>query len=51
MNGKPVSRDILRLNYNVNFEDKNIQIATTDTMVVQTRESNQKVFFSTKYVK
>ena len=51
MNGKPVSRDILRLNYNVKFEDKNIQIATTDTMVVQTRESNQKVFFSTKYVK
>ena len=51
MNGQPVQRDILRLAYEVNFTDKNIQVATTDTMVVQTRESNQKVFFSTKYVK
>lgn len=51
MNGQPVQRDILRLAYEVNFTDKNIQVATTDTMVVQTRESNQKVFFSTKYMK
>ena len=51
MNGQPVQRDILRLAYEVNFADKNIQVATTDTMVVQTRESNQKVFFSTKYMK
>jgi len=48
-NGKPVQRDILRLAYNVNFADKNIQVATNDTLVVQTRESNQKVFFSPKY--
>lgn len=51
MNQKPVSRDILRLSYNVKFEDKDIQVSTVDTMVVQTRESNQKVFFSPKYVK
>jgi hypothetical protein len=50
MNQKPVSRDILRLSYNVKFEDKDIQVSTVDTMVVQTRESNQKVFFSPKYV-
>ena len=50
MNQKPVSRDILRLNYNVQFADKDIQVVTTDTMVVQTRESNQKQFFSPKYV-
>ena len=51
MNGQPVQRDILRLAYNVNFGDKNIQVSTADTLVVQTRESNQKVFFSTKYIK
>ena len=50
MNQKPVSRDILRLNYNVQFADKDIQVSTVDTMVVQTRESNQRVFFSPKYV-
>ena len=49
MNGKPVQRDILRLAYNVNFTDKDIQVVTTDTMVVQTRESNKKEFFSPKY--
>ena len=49
MNEKPVSRDILRLSYNVNFEDKNIQVATTDTMVVQTRESNKREWFDYKY--
>ena len=48
-NGQPVQRDILRLAYNVNFADKNIQVATNDTLVVQTRESNKKVFFSPKY--
>lgn len=50
-NGKPVQRDILRLAYNVNFADKDIQVSTTDTLVVQTRESNKKEFFSPKYVK
>ena len=51
MDGKPVQRDILRLSYQVSFDDRNIQVSTTDTLVVQTRESNQKVFFSPKYVK
>ena len=50
-NGQPVQRDILRLAYDVNFEDKNIQVSTADTLVVQTRESNKKEFFSPKYVK
>ena len=49
-NGQPVQRDILRLTYDVNFADKDIQVSTNDTLVVQTRESNQKVFFDTKYV-
>ena len=49
MNQQPVSRDILRLKYNVDFTAKNIQVETTDTMVVQTRESNQRVFFTPKY--
>ena len=51
MNGQPVQRDILRLAYNVKFNDKDIQISTTDTLVVQTRESNKKEFFDYKYVK
>ena len=51
MNGKPVQRDILRLAYEVNFTDNNIQVSTSDTLVVQTRESNKKEFFSPKYVK
>ena len=51
MNGKPVQRDILRLAYKVQFNDKDIQVATTDTLVVQTRESNKKEFFDNKYVK
>lgn len=51
MDGKPVQRDILRLAYDVNFSKNNIQVSTTDTLVVQTRESNQKVFFSPIYVK
>jgi hypothetical protein len=50
-NGQPVQRDILRLTYDVNFDSKNIQVSTSDTLVVQTRESNQKVFFSPKYIK
>ena len=48
-NGEPVQRDILRLAYNVDFTAKNIQVSTADTLVVQTRESNKKVFFSPKY--
>lgn len=51
INGQPVQRDILRLAYDVKFENKNIQVSTADTLVVQTRESNKKVFFSPKYVK
>lgn len=51
MDGKPVQRDILRLAYDVNFTKNNIQVSTADTLVVQTRESNQKVFFSPMYVK
>ena len=49
-NGQPVQRDILRLAYNVKFNDKNIEVTTADTLVVQTRESNKKEFFSPKYV-
>ena len=51
LNGEPVQRDILRLAYDVDFTKNNIQVSTTDTLVVQTRESNQKVFFSPIYVK
>ena len=51
MNGEPVQRDILRLAYNVKFNNKDIQVTTSDTLVVQTRESNKKEFFSTKYIK
>ena len=50
-NGQPVQRDILRLAYDVKFDNKNIQVSTTDTLVVQTRESNKREFFSPKYVK
>ena len=50
-NGQPVQRDILRLAYNVNFANSDIQVATADTLVVQTRESNIKEFFTPKYVK
>ena len=48
-NGKPIQRDILRLAYNVNFGDKNIQVSTNDTLVVQTRESNKREWFDYKY--
>ena len=51
LDGQPVQRDILRLAYDVNFKDNNIQVSTTDTLVVQTRESNKKDFFKYKYVK
>ncbi len=51
MNGELMQRDVLRLAYNVDFTDKNIQVSTNDTLVVQTRESNKRVFFSPKYVK
>ena len=49
MNGQPVKRDILRLAYNLDFTARNIQVSTNDTLVVQTRESNQRVFFTPKY--
>lgn len=66
INEKPVDRDILRLAYNVKIQKgkvigKNDQgkdivlpndmdVVSTDTLVVQTRESNKKVEFATKYV-
>ena len=50
-NGEPVQRDILRLAYDVKFNNSDIQVSTSDTLVVQTRESNKKVFFSPKCVK
>lgn len=49
MNGKPVNRDILRLAYKVDFADQNIKVDTKDTLVVQTRESNKREFFTPKY--
>ena len=49
MNGEAVNRDILRLDYKVDFTDQKVKVATADTMVVQTRESNKKVFFTPKY--
>ena len=49
-NGQPVQRDILRLAYNVKFDNNDIQVSTNDTLVVQTRESNKREFFSPKYV-
>ena len=50
-NGEPVQRDILRLAYDVNFANSDIQVSTADTLVVQTRESNKREFYSPKYVK
>lgn len=49
MNGNPVDRDILRLSYKVNFGGS-ISVESKDTLVVQTRESNKREFFSPKYV-
>jgi peroxiredoxin len=37
--------------YGQKFNDKDIQVSTADTLVVQTRESNKKEFFDSKYVK
>ncbi|MCF0192929.1 MAG: DUF1735 domain-containing protein [Prevotella sp.] len=51
MNGELVQRDILRLSYDVDFNDGAIKVSTADTLVVQTRESNKKVFFSPAFVK
>ena len=51
VNGEPVQRDILRLAYDVNFSKNNVQVSTNDTLVVKTRESNKRVFFTPKYVK
>jgi hypothetical protein len=51
MNQQPIQRDILRLEYKVKFDDKDIQVSTNDTLVVQTRESNKREFFDYKYVK
>ena len=50
-NGEPVQRDILRLAYEVTFAENNISVSTNDTLVVQTRESNKREFFTPKYVK
>jgi len=49
--GVLVQRDILRLAYEVKFNDKDIQISTADTLVVQTRGANKREFFEPKYVK
>mgnify|MGYP004444856441 FL=1 len=49
INGEPVQRDILRLSYTVEFGQT--KVVTNDTLVVQTRESNKREFFSPKYVK
>ena len=49
MNGQPVQRDILRLAYNVKFDDKDIQVSTTDTLVVQSREANKREWFDYRY--
>ena len=64
--GEPDKRDILRLAYNITInkgqvigkDDKgndillenDIQVTTTDTLVIQTRESNKREFFTPKYV-
>jgi hypothetical protein len=49
--GVLVQRDILRLAYEVKFNDKDIQVSTADTLVVQTRDANKREFFEPKYVK
>ena len=49
--GVLVQRDILRLASEVKFNDKDIQISTADTLVVQTRDANKREFFEPKYVK
>jgi hypothetical protein len=37
------------LAYKVDFADQNIKVDTKDTLVVQTRESNKREFFTPKY--
>jgi hypothetical protein len=32
------------------YLENDVEVSTNDTLVVQTRESNQKVFFTPKYV-
>ena len=49
--GVLVQRDILRLAYEVKFNDRDIQVSTADTLVVQTRDNNVRKFFEPKYVK
>lgn len=49
--GQLVQRDILRLAYEVKFNDRDIQVSTADTLVVQTRDANKREFFEPKYVK
>jgi len=49
--GELVQRDILRLAYEVKFNDRDIQVSTADTLVVQTRDNNVRKFFEPKYVK
>lgn len=61
MNGELVHRDILTLSYDVTLKAgkkvgntvlaKDLKLSATDTLVVQTRESNKKEFFTPKYVK
>lgn len=61
MNGELLDRDILCLSYDVTLKagkkignavlDKDVKLSATDTLVVQTRESNKKEFFTPKYVK
>ena len=64
--GEPDKRDILRLAYTITINkgkvigqddkgndillDNDIQVTTADTLVIQTRESNKREFFSPKYV-
>jgi len=50
-NGEPIQRDILRMAYDVTFNNSDIHVSSVDTMVVQTRESNKREFFTPKYVK
>lgn len=43
--------DILRLSYNVYFTNNDIHVSTNDTLVVQTRETSPREYFSPIYVK
>lgn len=48
-NGQPVQRDILRLECDVKFADKYIDVHSNDTLVVQTRNANKREFFDNRY--